>query len=98
MNGLKKEKMQGKSSRQIYLAGSIEAAKNCGRDWREIADRELRFLGYSVYNPSTDEQKILEPFGLKTAEELHKLKNIETLGRYREIGRGITEYDLEKLE
>ena len=83
----------------VYLAGPIEAASDHGRGWRTTADRELRSMGYSVYNPSADEQIILEPFGLKSCEEFLALKkDPTTFARFREIMQQIILYDLEKLE
>lgn len=82
----------------IYLAGPMEYAKDGGKEWRFRADKELRRLGYRVYNPCSDESAILEPFGIKTAQEFLALKkDPTTLGRFRRIMRAIAEYDLEQL-
>lgn len=83
----------------VYLAGPIEWAEDYGKGWRDVADKALRGLGYRVYNPSSDEQSILEPFGLKSSEEFLKLKKgPATFSRFREIMKGIIKYDLAKLE
>lgn len=76
----------------------MEFAPDGGKNWRLIADRTLRELGYQVYNPASDEQQVLEPFGLKSAEEFLALKKDPlTYGRFREVMKRIIDYDLQKL-
>ena len=76
----------------------MEYAKDGGKEWRLKVDKELRRLGYRVYNPCSDEQSILEPFGIKTAQEFLALKkDPATLAKFRRIMLAIAEYDLEQL-
>lgn len=84
---------------KIYLAGGMEFAGENGKQWREIATRELESSGHKVFNPYTSENSILHRHGFSTHQEFHhaKVANVDTFDDYIRGMTEIIDYDLAEL-
>lgn len=85
-----------KPDKQIYLAGSMEWRPDGGIAWREHATERLAEFGFTVFNPTKQEHKILARHGISSLEEMKLLKGTD-YPIYQALMRDILHYDIDAL-
>jgi len=84
-------------SKQIYLAGAIEAAPDKGTRWRTILTPELKELGFDVFNPCLEtDGAILQELGWEKFK-WEKIRTPEYRDQYFKIMQRIVEEDLKAV-
>jgi len=75
---------------KVYLAGSIEGAKDRGKTWREKFSSWLENNNYISFNPLDYDYKMLEEYNIETFNEISQ-ENLP------QVMRSIVEKDLDEL-
>jgi nucleoside 2-deoxyribosyltransferase len=85
-------------TKQVYLAGSMETAKDGGTGWRSTITPMLKSINYTVFNPCVSEQERLG----KTSDEVQRVmstcKKVGDWDRLKLIMTEIQSTDLSAID
>lgn len=85
-------------TKQVYLAGSMETAKDGGVGWRSMITPLLATLGYTVFNPCNSEQERLGISAMDIQGILGRCKEVGDWFRLQKIMTEIQEVDLKAID